>query len=1095
MSVLFCDLVGFTAASEGADPEDVRARIRPYHERVRADIEAHGGTVEKFVGDAVMAAFGAPVAHEDDAERAVRAGLRILESIKELNGADQGLELQVRVGINTGETVVALDAHPEQGEGFVIGDVVNTASRLQSAAPVDGVAVSEQTYRQTERVFDYERLEPVMVKGKAQPVAIWRPLRARARFGTDVTRSHATPLVGRELEKPLLIGTFERSAQQRSCQLVTIVGEPGVGKSRLCAELFAHLEERPGLVRWRQGRCLPYGEGIAFWALGEIVKAECGILESDRPDQVSAKLERAIPPTVEERSWLLARLRPLVGLAGETVAQEESFAAWRGFLELLATDNPCVLVVEDLHWADSVLLAFLEHVADWTQDLPLLVLCTTRPELYERYPHFGTDARNSQRINLAPLSDGETVHLLTALLERSVLPEGLERSLLERAGGNPLFAEEFARLLVDRELLATPEELLLPDSLQALIAARLDTLTPDRKALLQDAAVVGKVFWAEALARMGGREPAAVEQALHELARKELVRSVRTSSMHGRREYSFWHALVRDVCYQQIPRSGRAGKHEAAAAWIEREAGERADDLADVLAHHYRSALELHRAAGRRSDDFVELRDRTIHSLILAGERALPLDVASAETSVVAALDLAGPEHPARAELLESRGIIGLQRGQLREAEVALEQALALHLAAGDTLAAARTLGQSSVVAQRRGDTDLAESTARRALELAQALPPGPDLVAAHTSLAGFYAVAGGFAAGIDAAEEAIAIARELGLDLPARALGYRGKSRAVLGDRGGLADMRQALTLALERGETRVAAVLYNNLALELWPWEGPGASLIASEEGIDFCRRRGITSMAAAIAVQNLTFLADRGRTGEVLDRAEVLAEQGEAMGDVGISIEARVTSLRAATRSGSRTDQMLDRARELCELARPTKEPQSIAPVYAAAADAFLVHERTADARRLLEEIVRVLGAPVDPYHVANLPSLVRCALQLGEPELSDALITGAQALTPQAGYVLTTCKAQVLEGRGDHERAAATYLDAASGWERHGNLPEQAYALLGQGRCLAAIADPAAEEPLRRAAELFSSIGYRPALAETEALIAQVTPLAS
>lgn len=221
MSVLFCDLVGFTAASEGADPEDVRARIRPYHERVRADIEAHGGTVEKFVGDAVMAAFGAPVAHEDDAERAVRAGLRILESIKELNAADQGLELQVRVGINTGETVVALDAHPEQGEGFVIGDVVNTASRLQSAAPVDGVAVSEQTYRQTERIFDYERLEPVVVKGKAQPVAIWRPLRARARFGTDVTRSHAAPLVGRELEKPLLIGTFERSAQQRSCQLVS----------------------------------------------------------------------------------------------------------------------------------------------------------------------------------------------------------------------------------------------------------------------------------------------------------------------------------------------------------------------------------------------------------------------------------------------------------------------------------------------------------------------------------------------------------------------------------------------------------------------------------------------------------------------------------------------------------------------------------------------------------------------------------------------------------------------------------------------------------------------------------------------------------
>jgi class 3 adenylate cyclase len=249
VSVLFCDLVGFTAASERADPEDVRARIRPYHERLRSEIERYGGTVEKFIGDAVMAVFGAPVAHEDDAERTVRAGLRILEAIEELNEADPGLELQVRVGINTGEAVVSLDAKPELGEGLVTGDVVNTASRLQSAAPVGGLAVSEPTYRQTERVFTYERLEPVVVKGKAEPLAVWRPLQARARFGTDVTRTHATPLVGRELERPLLVGTFERAAAQRSCQLVTVVGEPGVGKSRLCMELF-----QPESTDWCPGR-------------------------------------------------------------------------------------------------------------------------------------------------------------------------------------------------------------------------------------------------------------------------------------------------------------------------------------------------------------------------------------------------------------------------------------------------------------------------------------------------------------------------------------------------------------------------------------------------------------------------------------------------------------------------------------------------------------------------------------------------------------------------------------------------------------------------------------------------------------------------
>jgi class 3 adenylate cyclase len=264
VSVLFCDLMGFTAASEAADPEDVRARLRLYHARVREELERFGGTVEKFVGDAVMAVFGAPLAHEDDAERAVRAGLRLLEAIEELNADDPTLSLQVRVGINTGEAVVALDARPELGEGLVTGDVVNTASRLQGAAPVNTLAVSEQTHRATERVFEWERLDAVTVKGKAEPLAIWRPVRAQARLGSDVTRTLTTPLVGRELEKTLLVGTFDRASQQQSCQLVTVVGEPGVGKSRLCAELLTHVDAQSGLTRWRQGRCLPYGDGISF---------------------------------------------------------------------------------------------------------------------------------------------------------------------------------------------------------------------------------------------------------------------------------------------------------------------------------------------------------------------------------------------------------------------------------------------------------------------------------------------------------------------------------------------------------------------------------------------------------------------------------------------------------------------------------------------------------------------------------------------------------------------------------------------------------------------------------------------------------------
>src|SRR6266545_3508215 len=573
VSVLFCDLVGFTAASEQQDPEDVRARIRPYHARLREEIERYDGTVEKFVGDAVMAVFGAPVAHEDDAERAVRAGFRILRAIAELNDADPDLHLQVRVGIGTGEAVVSVGARPEQGEGIVTGDVVNTAARIQTAAPVNGVAVSEQTHRATSRVFEYESLAPVTVKGKAEPLSLWRPKAARVLFGRDVNLEYKTPFVGRELEKPLLIGTFERAAQQRTVQLVTIVGEPGVGKSRLAAELFAYVDAKPELIRWRQGRCLPYGEGITFWALGEIVKAEAGILESDSSEVAATKLEAAVSAEEPERQWLLQRLAPLVGAEAASPAERrELFTAWRRFLESVAASNSSVLVFEDLHWADEALLAFLEYLAEWSQGVPLLVLCTARPELYERRPGWGAGQRNAHTINLSPLSDQETAELVSYLISSTGLSHELEHEILERSGGNPLFAEEFVRLLADRGL--DPDQAVLPDSVQALIAARLDTLSPERKSLLQDAAVLGKVFWAGALAGMGGRNLGEVELALHELARKELVRPSLASSMAGESEYSFWHLLVRDVAYGQIPRAERARRHRAASAWIEHKAGE-----------------------------------------------------------------------------------------------------------------------------------------------------------------------------------------------------------------------------------------------------------------------------------------------------------------------------------------------------------------------------------------------------------------------------------------------------------------------------------------------------------------------------------------
>ncbi len=340
VTVLFCDLAGFTASSDRADPEDVRARIRPYFARVRHEIEGFGGTVEKFIGDAVMAVFGAPAAHEDDPERAVRAGLRILEAISELNAQDASLDLQVRVGIETGEVVAALGNRPESGEGIVVGDVVNTASRLQGAAPVNGVVVGGGTHAATRAVFDYRPLQPATLKGKADPVPIFQAIAARARFGTDITRTFSSPLVGREPERTLLTAIFERSLREARLQMVTIVGEAGVGKSRLVAELAAFVDDRPELIRWRQGRCLPYGDAVTFWALGEIVKAEAGILETDSPDEAGSKIDAMIPDSHPDAPWLRQRLRPLVGIEGPQAAREENFAAWRAFLESLADERP-----------------------------------------------------------------------------------------------------------------------------------------------------------------------------------------------------------------------------------------------------------------------------------------------------------------------------------------------------------------------------------------------------------------------------------------------------------------------------------------------------------------------------------------------------------------------------------------------------------------------------------------------------------------------------------------------------------------------------------------------------------------------------------
>ena len=1006
------------------------------------------------------------------------------------------------MGINTGEALVRLDVNPRSGEGFLTGDAINTASRLQGLAPEMGVAVGVATYEATTVVFDYQELDPATVKGKSEPVRVFQPLAPRARFGTDLTRTHTSPFIGREIDLALLKGIFDKAAASSSVQLVTVVGEPGLGKSRIVAELFGYIDARPELVTWRQGRCLPYGEGITFWALGEIVKAHAGILESDDPATAMAKLDVVLPEG-EERAWFRQRLLPLLGIGASTSAErEELFAAWRRFLEHLAETEPTVLVFEDLHWADDALLAFLEHLADRAEGVPLLIVCTARPELFESHPDYAAGLRNTNSINLAPLSQEETARLVSALLDASVIPAELQQPILDRAGGNPLYAEEFVRLLQDRDLLIRKgsswglregAEVPFPESVRALIAARLDTLPPDAKSLIADAAVVGKVFWVGAVAQMGGRSPDDVVDALRELSRKELIRASRRSSMQGEAEYAFWHILTCDVAYAQIPRASRAARHVGAAEWIESKAPGRVEDLADVLAYHYSTALDLARAAGE-ADRAAELEAPARRFLTLAGERALGLDTTAALTNLERALALTPPTTPrpaGRARALR-RGRIPCRPHPRGEGGAG----------AGDPI----------VPGARRSP----RHGARHARARQPALPPGRSTLGrpagrgpgtAGTAAQGARArrgADGGRACGLPSrrisetalasAQRALALADELGLERSPRTLGYLGFARGRIGDPRGLDDMREAIRIATDVGLGREVGVLHNNLGLQLWAYEGPQAALDEFEAGIAFASACGLNEILDLVTLSRIEPLIDAGRIDEALEVANGLAArlEVEAPGDL-LDVRGAQTRIHTLRGSAAQVAGWLDWL-ESSAHAVGNAEQIVIGLASAAIAHAALAHRDSAAAS--LEELATTPAAREPEYYTAYLPALVRSAVALGDNALAQRLITGVESRTRYAEHALIATAAAIAEARGDNQAAADGYADATGRWEQFGVVPEHAFALLGRGRCLVSLGRPSEAAPiLQQARGLFHALGATPGIAETDALLETATALSS
>jgi class 3 adenylate cyclase len=596
VSVIFVDLVGFTSRAEQLDPEDVQALLRPYHDAVREEIESFGGVVEKFIGDAVVGMFGAPTAFGDDAERAVRAALAVRARVRLLDEADPQLDLKIRVAVNTGEALVVMNARAALGEAMVTGDVVNTAARLQSAAPIGGILVGEGTYRATRAAIVYEPAPAVNAKGKELPVPAWVALHEAHVPGE---RALAGALVGRVRELELLSGTWDRVASERTPQLVTVIGPAGVGKTRLGVEFAALVEARGGRIV--RGRSLPYRESTAYAALGFQLKQLCGIFETDSVDAALQKLEDAVStllPPAESRS-VTEHLAVLLGLdPSGTVADRESlFFSIRTFIEAVAADRPTMLLFEDLHWGDESLLDLVELLAARLRDLPILVVVLARPELLDVRPTWGGGLVAHSALQLRPLDSRDASELAAQRLTELGVGDrsGEATELAQLADGNPLFIEQLVAAVAE----TGEPEASLPTTIRELIAARLDALPAAERTVLLDAAVSGKVFWLGALERMTSNT-SALSAALAELERRDLVGRDTVSAFEGDQQYSFNHVLVRDVAYELLPRARRQERHREMARFFEDSSGE-FGEVGAALARHWRDAGDQ----GRAVDYFV----------------------------------------------------------------------------------------------------------------------------------------------------------------------------------------------------------------------------------------------------------------------------------------------------------------------------------------------------------------------------------------------------------------------------------------------------------------------------------------------------------
>jgi class 3 adenylate cyclase/tetratricopeptide (TPR) repeat protein len=842
VSVLFADLVGFTTLSEHRDPEEIRELLSGYFDRCRSLIERYGGTVEKFIGDAVMAVWGTPVAREDDAERAVRAALTLTQMVTAL-GAEVGMpELRVRAGVLTGNAAVELGA---EGEGMVLGDTVNTASRLQSIAAPGTVLVDDVTRRASEAAIAYEDAGSHQVKGREQPVRAWTALRVVAGVG-GVRRGAGleAPFVGRQAELDRVIAASEEVASSGRARLVAVLGEAGSGKSRLLWEYYKYIDGVESVVKWHQGRCLSYGEGVAYWALAEMVRARAGIVEEEDAASARQKLRDTVVQYVqEEREQRLVepRLAHLLGLEQRTATDRaDLFSGWRLFFERVSEDAPVVLVFEDLQWADSGLLDFIDYLLEWSADRPIMVLALARPELLDARPEW-----QSHAAILGPLDDAALREALEGLVPG--LPEELSARILRQAEGVPLYAMETVRMLLDRGLLTQDGpryvltgdvgELEVPETLHALAAARLDDLAANERAVLQDASVYGQAFSPLDVAALSNRSGDEVKRILDGLVAKQILAFDDDPLSAERGQYHFLQGLLRTTAYGTLSRRDRKSRHLAAARHLQESWGDEAPELAEVLAAHFIAAAD----ADPDAADSGRIRSAACETLADAGRRALSLALgAEAQRAFERGAELA-EEDAKRAELLHQAGRAALLNANYEISAERLRAALEIFDAIGDPESAAKAMAGIARVLEAQDRLDDAVELNRRAVA---ALPEGgADKAAALAALAKNLGFRGQVEEALDAADAALTIAEPLQQwQVVVDAFNTIGVIRQRQGRvQEGTALRERSLTLALDNDLMEEALRTYNNLADLPLQLDRFAEAVAVGERGLELAHARG--------------------------------------------------------------------------------------------------------------------------------------------------------------------------------------------------------------------------------------------------------------